>query len=873
MYSLRLLGVVAFEGPSGPVSGRATQRRRLALLALLAAAVEDGWTREKLIRLLWPETGDGQARHLLSDSLYVLRRELGQDAVSASREMVRLDPAVVWTDVAEFEAAIRKGELNEAVSLYRGPFLDGFYLGDGAELERWVDAERSRLAGLYAKALETLAQQAEGAGDSTSAVEWWQKRAAQDRYDSRIALRLMEAHVAAGNRGAALEQARVHELLMREEMGADPAPEVLAYAAKLREQQERVAAAGAMAERPAEARSEGARAVLSQTVVATPPAARSTVRKRALSVAAVTLAVIAGGAVLWLNRGPTGPAVRARFTQLTFSGRVLRAEISPNGDLLAYVEDGEPTRLLVRDLTGERSIEIANFEWVNSLRWSPDGSSLLLSGRDSTGQVAAVYPRLGGTRREVPKLGTYGAWSPDGSRVAWWQGARGIVMTTLTTGDTSRVSAPASVMWLHAGDWSPNGRLIALCAADSTVGHSMLWTGAVDGSGWRRLVSDTVGLSPPRWSPGGDAVYYLRGGIQGDSPGNELLKIRVTPEGEPRGVPEVLQVGLDADIRIGFVQGGLSLSADGRKLVYVKREPRSNLWSAVLEKHEVGARLAPVQLTRSTSWKSLLRPSPDGEWIAFTQYRQNEGDIFVIPAGGGSPRRVTSSGRAVSAPAWSPDGRILAYIVKLHGTGKVRTVPFEGGHEHTYEATDAAVGYYGYLAWAPGERILYRRPGNRNFHFLDPASEAEEPLVADPTVGFTFHARYSPTADHVALYWNRLLEGVWTPGIYAVAVRDSSESLLLPPDSALSFRRPIGWSADGSSVYVIEYDSGHILRVPVSGGEAGVVTTLPFEVSMSSRADFHCTATEREAGLTLLCTVPETVSDAWMIENFDPDIR
>ncbi len=85
---------------------------------------------------------------------------------------------------------------------------------------------------------------------------------------------------------------------------------------------------------------------------------------------------------------------------------------------------------------------------------------------------------------------------------------------------------------------------------------------------------------------------------------------------------------------------------------------------------------------------------------------------------------------------------------------------------------------------------------------------------------------------------------------------------------------PIGWSADGGSVYAMNMASGDILRVPLTGGEAEVVTTLPFEVSRPSVHDsFLCTATEREDGLTLVCTVPEIVQDAWMIENFDPDVR
>lgn len=138
--------------------------------------------------------------------------------------------------------------------------------------------------------------------------------------------------------------------------------------------------------------------------------------------------------------------------------------------------------------------------------------------------------------------------------------------------------------------------------------------------------------------------------------------------------------------------------------------------------------------------------------------------------------------------------------------------------------------------------------------------------MANDSVGWMWNLRYSPTADHVALHWNQRPSGIWV-----VSLRDSSQSLLLR--GGLNEAYAVGWCADGGSVYVMKRDSGEILRVPLTGDAAAVVATLPFEVPESSAYDFSCWATEREAGLTLLCTVPESVSDAWMVENFDPDIR
>ena len=101
MYRLRLLGGLELEGPSGPLSGRVVQRRQLALLALLAASLGGGLSRDKLLGYLWPESNEERARHRLSDTLHVIRKALGEGAVLVSGELLRLNPELVWTDGLE----------------------------------------------------------------------------------------------------------------------------------------------------------------------------------------------------------------------------------------------------------------------------------------------------------------------------------------------------------------------------------------------------------------------------------------------------------------------------------------------------------------------------------------------------------------------------------------------------------------------------------------------------------------------------------------------------------------------------------------------------------------------------------------------------
>lgn len=230
-YRLETFGKLTLSG--GVVSGLSHQRRRLALLALLAASGERGLSRDQLLGYLWSESTAGNARHSLEQLLHALRRAL-DESVFKGTNPISLDSEVVASDVIEFERALARGALADAVALYDGPFLSGFYVEDAPEFERWTTAERARLAGRYAEALDRLAREAETAGDHSAAVRWWRRLADADPVSSRSALALMRALVAAGDRTAALQHARVYEALVQQELESEPDPSITKYAAMLR---------------------------------------------------------------------------------------------------------------------------------------------------------------------------------------------------------------------------------------------------------------------------------------------------------------------------------------------------------------------------------------------------------------------------------------------------------------------------------------------------------------------------------------------------------------------------------------------------------------------------------------------------------------
>jgi DNA-binding SARP family transcriptional activator len=233
MEQLRLLtfgGVNLLVGDS-TMTGAATGRRRLALLVLLAVARDRGLNREKVQAYLWPESDAEQARHGLNQMVYFQRRHLDSENLFLGKKTLRLNRAMLTSDVWDFEDALDAGAHEAAVRLYAGPFLDGFFLREAPGFERWVDDQRRRLAERCAQAFGVLAA---AAATQQQAVEWWRRAVDLNPYHTDTVLRLANAWVAIGDRAAAVRCAQQHAELLRSELGLAPDPNVVSMIEQLR---------------------------------------------------------------------------------------------------------------------------------------------------------------------------------------------------------------------------------------------------------------------------------------------------------------------------------------------------------------------------------------------------------------------------------------------------------------------------------------------------------------------------------------------------------------------------------------------------------------------------------------------------------------
>jgi DNA-binding SARP family transcriptional activator/TolB-like protein len=197
----------------------------LLLLAVLAAGSGRATSRDALTTLLWPDSHDESARTVLRQTLYALRRTLGEPELVLGASELSLNPAVIQSDVGQFLAAIEAGELERATIAYGGPFLEGVPLN--GELERWAARMRERLEHQYSGAVERLALDAEKSGDLHGAIRWWRAFANSQPLSSRGATGLMRVMAASGDRAGALAHGRIYATLVQQELEADADPAVL----------------------------------------------------------------------------------------------------------------------------------------------------------------------------------------------------------------------------------------------------------------------------------------------------------------------------------------------------------------------------------------------------------------------------------------------------------------------------------------------------------------------------------------------------------------------------------------------------------------------------------------------------------------------
>ena len=678
VIELRTLGTLDLHSAEGrELHALLAQPKRVALLVYLCIAQPHGFhRRDTLLGLFWPDSDQEHARTSLRKSLHILRRALGEDAIlSRGDEEVAVDFQLVSCDATEFETSVKANRLEEALELYGGDLLTGFFIDEAPEFDRWLHAERTRLHGSAARAALALANQLAAAGDIAAAVISARRSLGFSGTDERALQKLIELQGRAGDRAGAIQTYDAFARTLAAEYQTEPAAETRSLIERVR--------SGAdpfgpelVVKGPAAGNSG------SRTTAARPPtvSAKETTRAHRpvrIQYVASALGILTLVVLFWGLRRPTPSKRVVRYTLAVDSSEAIvpgaahwgRLAISPDGTRLAYV-GGPNAELLIRPRDQLNAATISGTKGAETPFFSPDGRQVGFL----TEEHVYTAPVNGGPLVAVSesRTGVAGAsWGPDGFiyvdgrgyvsllRVEAKGGARPQWFTTLDT-----AAGEIDHTW---PDVLPKGRGVVFTITftrTNGIPDSLSYAIAVADipSGKHRVIVKDAMYA--RYAASGYLLYVTTKKTLMVAPFDQN-SMKVT--GEPRALVDSMRLGRFGSADVAVSASGTLLYAIGgghgqQDLVWVSREGKTQ----------------PID----PDWKGdFYAPalSPDGKQVAIGRRLDGQRlDIWVKQLDRGPSIRLTSRHGSADLPAWTPDGKSVTFLWDTAGTQGLWTMRADG---------------------------------------------------------------------------------------------------------------------------------------------------------------------------------------------------
>ena len=247
---LHLLGGCEIQLSKGTARLETAKTRALLVYLSLNPGPQ---SRSALAGLLWGDLPERKARRNLRRGLWNLRHRIAAPQLPplllSTRETVGLNPHFPrWLDVAAFEEACAELEatsaadlsaprleaLGQALALYKGEFLQGFYVNDAPAFEAWALGERERLRLKAMQALERLTAAHAARGETEKALDCAHRLLALEPWREESHRWLMRLLARAGRRTAALAQYETCRRILAQELGVEPAAETVALERRIR---------------------------------------------------------------------------------------------------------------------------------------------------------------------------------------------------------------------------------------------------------------------------------------------------------------------------------------------------------------------------------------------------------------------------------------------------------------------------------------------------------------------------------------------------------------------------------------------------------------------------------------------------------------
>jgi Tol biopolymer transport system component len=364
-----------------------------------------------------------------------------------------------------------------------------------------------------------------------------------------------------------------------------------------------------------------------------------------------------------------------------------------------------------------------------------------------------------------------------------------------------------------------------------------------------RITDDRPLHISPAWLPDSRGLLY----VSDQDGGRDVYFVRLSRSGAPEGAPSRITTGLHPHT--------ISLSADGKRLVYGVYDETANVFAIELRPdHSVSLKGArPV--TSGSQVIEAFSVSPDRRWLVFDSNRNGNQDIWRMPLGGSAPPEPIATGPEDEfQPAFSPDGKYILFHAVINGSQRdVYRVPLAGGRR-TRIPLPSPNNLTPRMS-PDGRSLLYTVWGDQGDNTVrairraegDTAWENLKPVFSFPSVT-PGGGDWSPNGRWVS----------WSEGSRILrADADGGNRRVLADvgsDLALFYTR---WKGDSRTVYFsgVRNDGTYVIEaVPATGGPPREVAHSEGPTYQSFRFVFNV------VGDTLYVVLADKQSDIWLAE-------
>jgi eukaryotic-like serine/threonine-protein kinase len=492
------------------------------------------------------------------------------------------------------------------------------------------------------------------------------------------------------------------------------------------------------------------------------------------------------------------PSLSPDGTHVVYDARV----DGVTGLYIKAVDGGSPRKLVVGD-----GIQLPGSAYA---KWSPRGDLIAFLASEGPNRFGLyVIPPGGGALRHLTSMAGIGlCWHPDGSSIGFVdRNAAGepfsVFSVALETGQRRRLTVPPPSTF---GDtycsFSPDGRQLAVVrhAIRNTSDLYVADAGNAAADRIRRLTVNGPGMEGLAWSPDGQSIVV-------GSP-NGLWKVATSGSGI---ATPVLVTGVEGETQYP------SFSVTGPRgfplLAYEYRIYDVNIWRWDRQADGSGKM---YRLPGSAVWEDFPAFSPDGRRIAFVSNRTGKNQVWTANADGADPRQITFHALAATSPQWSPDGQRIAFSSQVDGNWDIYVVRSDGS-DSTRLTWDPSLEEM--PSWSRDGRWIYFRSDRTGFGQLWKTRLDGGGAAARVTTGAASQGFESP--DGHLLYFVRSDNA---PGLWSVPVGGGPETFVLPEvqqnfwavaDDGIAFVAPSSTVSPKASIRLFSFASRKVSTLAV----------------------------------------------------------